>query len=169
MIKNIFLKNQGQILVETMVALSMVVIGLLGLLSLLTYSIGLNKIVSDQYVGSYLAAEGIEIIKNIIDTNIAIGDPYNQGLSSGSYEVDYKSQQPKPLYSSSSLRNLKFDGKRYTYSPNPGSFAEETPFTRKIEISYNGDFHMIVKSTVSWSTKGVSQSLTLEDHFFGWR
>jgi len=164
MIKFFLKKENGQILVETMVALSMVVIGLLGLLSLLTYSIGLNKVISDQYVASYLAAEGIEIIKYLIDSNVANGDPYNSGLSAGGdYEVDVGGQ-----ISPNQNRFIYFDNQQkvYTYSQGP----IQTPFKRKINISYNGENEMIVKSTVNWTTRGgVSQEITVEDHFFNWR
>ena len=167
--------KSGQVLVETMVALSMVVIGLLGLLSLLTYSIGLSKVVSDQYVAAYLAAEGIEVIKNIEDINVANGDPYNLGLTPGSYQVDYNSTAStiKPFDSSAYLQfdvNNPTGVKRYTYSPqgiNPAS----TPFQRKVDISLaSGGYELIVSSTVSWIERGGgSRSITVEDHFFGWR
>jgi len=111
------IKNQkGQILVEVMVALAMVVIGLLGLLNLLSSSIGMNKVIADQYIASYLASEGIEIIKNIVDNNVADptnGEGYARGLNPGTsenpsiYEVDYNSQEVSSL--SGSLRYLWFD------------------------------------------------------------
>jgi Tfp pilus assembly protein PilV len=163
---NFFLKKEtGQILVETMVALSMVVIGLLGLLSLLTYSIGLNKVISDQYVASYLAAEGIEIIKYLIDSNVANGDSYNSGLLTGDYEVDASGQ-----ISPNQNRFIYFDNQQKVYTYSQGTDSIQTPFKRKINISYNGGNEMIVKSTVSWQGRGGSfQEITVEDHFFNWR
>jgi type II secretory pathway pseudopilin PulG len=173
--RNTIREDSGQVLVETMVALSMFVIGLLGLLSLLTYSIGMNKVISDQYVAAYLAAEGIEVVKNIEDTNVANGDPYNLGLDPGSYQVDYNSTAStiKPF---DSTAYLKFDGnnttgaKRYTYSPQ-GFSPMQTPFQRRVDISLaSGGDELIVKSTVSWVSRGgSSQSIAVEDHFFRWR
>ncbi len=167
--------KSGQVLVETMVALSMVVIGLLGLLSLLTSSIGLSKVVSDQYVAAYLAAEGIEVVKNIEDSNVANGDPYNLGLNPGSYQVDYNStiSTIKPFDLSAYLQfdaNNPSGVKRYTYSPQ-GISPTPTPFQRKVDISLaSGGYELIVRSTVSWVGRGgSSQSITVEDHFFGWR
>lgn len=134
----------GQVLVETMVALAMVVIGLLGFLSLLSYSIGLNKVVADQYVASYLASEGIEVIKNIEDNNVArnLVSPtaYNAYLSSnpGYYEVSYDTQPPdvdirEVSESVSSLSRIKFDPTTKIYNYSVG---DTTSFTRQIKITY---------------------------------
>ena len=165
----------GQILVETMVALAMVVIGLLGFLSLLSYSIGLNKVVADQYVASYLASEGIEIIKNIIDTDVAGGsNSFNTTVNQGNCgdngcQVDYNSV----ALLSYDGKTLKFDNetKRYTYSANNYS---DTPFVRKIIVTQNdprdGLNEMTVQSIVRWTTRGGIQNIvTLEDHFYNWR
>lgn len=167
--------DSGQILVETMVALSMVVIGMMGLLSLLTYSIGLNKVVADQYVAAYLAAEGIEAVRNMVDSNIANGDPYNLGLNPGVYGIDYDSTIGTIARFDPSIY-LKFDAnnpsgaKRYTYSPQ-GFSPESTPFQRRVDISSaSGGNELVVKSTVDWVARGGSpKTITVEDHFFGWR
>jgi len=160
-----------------MVALAMVVIGLLGFLSLLSYSIGLNKVVADQYVASYLASEGIEVIKNIEDNNVAQNlvsqEAYNAYLSAGDYEVSYDTQPPdvtlEPVSDVNFLRNLRFDSiaKRYSYDATKDS----TPFTRQIKISYpTSEDEMVVQSIVRWTTRGGIRSVvTLEDHFYNWR
>lgn len=155
----------GQILVESMVALSITVIGLLGLLSLLSNSIGINKVISDQYVAAYLAAEGIEVVKNIIDNNVASGLGFNQGVGYGDYEVEYNSSGLS-LYQQ---RALKFNDALKIYSYQSG---DDTPFFRKITIAQgpNGQDELIVRSTVSWKTRrGVTSEIVTEDHFFNWR
>lgn len=155
----------GQILVESMVALAITVIGLLGLLSLLSNSIGINKVVSDQYVGSYLASEGVEVVKNIIDNNVASGNPFNQGIGYGDYEVGHDSTG-LALYQG---RKLKFDSTSKRYSYQAGA---DTPFIRKITISQgiNGQDELVVHSNVTWKTRGGAQNtVDAEDHFFNWR
>jgi len=155
----------GQILVESMVALAITVIGLLGLLSLLSNSIGINKVISDQYVAAYLAAEGIEVVKNIIDNNVASGNAFNQGVGYGDYEVEYNSSGLS-LYQQ---RTLKFDPTLKIYSYQSG---DSTPFLRKITIAQgpNGQDELTVKSIVLWKTRGgVTSEIVAEDHFFNWR
>ena len=63
------LKSQkGQILIESVVAMSLIVIGLLGILTLLSNSIAFNRNVANKLTATYLA-EGIEVMKSIADEN----------------------------------------------------------------------------------------------------
>jgi Tfp pilus assembly protein PilV len=175
--KRFFIKNKsGQILIETMVALGMVVIGVLGLLSLLSSSIGINKVVSDQYVASYLASEGIEIVKNIIDNNVVENQPFNNGLLNcqppagcrAQYD-DYELSQDNPnepikFYSSDNSSDLY----RYAYQYSTG---DDTSFVRVITVSEGTiEDELVVHSIVNWTTRGGAQSsIDLEDHFYNWR
>lgn len=60
-------KNSGQSLVEMLIAISIISVSLLGILVLINRSIGLNKVTSESYTATYLAAEGIELVKNAFD------------------------------------------------------------------------------------------------------
>ena len=84
-------KNNAQILIEVMVALSVVVSAFAGALSLLGTSVGLTRTIANQYVGTYLAAEGIEIVKNMIDENYFDGASFNANLADDTYQFDWKS------------------------------------------------------------------------------
>ena len=59
--------DKGQMMVEAIIALSLINISLLGVFVLLSNSIGTNREVADKYVAINLASEGIEIVKNIVD------------------------------------------------------------------------------------------------------
>ena len=72
--------SDGQVLVELMVAISVMVIGLLGIFTLLSQSLGLNRVAADQYIAANLAAEGVEVAKNILDHNVIERNPWNEGL-----------------------------------------------------------------------------------------
>lgn len=163
-------QNKGQILIEVMVALAMVVIGMLGLLSLLSNSIGTSKVVSDQYVGSYLAAEGIEIVKHMLDSNAAsINRSFTDGISQFGvpYEVEYSSSQ---LVSNN--RFLRFGSPVASQSRYNYETGEATPFKRSVVLeAVGGNLNEIkVTSTVTWVSRGgATYSIVLEDYFFNWR
>jgi len=177
--KLFYLKDRSaQILVETMVALSMVVIGLLGLLTLVTNSIGINKVVSDQYVATYLAMEGVEIIKYKIDNNIAGGGgAFNSGVSnSGYYKVGIDSNSPdgfiieyvgsNPPELGDNDYKISFDGssKKYWYTS-----GDKTNFVRVVKITNNGE-SISVDSNVNWVSRGNSQmNVHINDIFYNWR
>lgn len=160
---NMFKINKGQLLIESMIGISIAVVGLLGVLTLLSRSISLNRVVSNQFVGNYLAAEGIEITKNIIDSNIIKGNPWNQGFSSGSFEADYNSLS----LGQNQNRRLLFDSINNLYSYQGG---DQTSFVRTISVQLISSEEIKVNSIVEWTTRGGGNfKVDLEDHFFNWR
>src|SRR5688572_13216996 len=76
------MRRDGQTIVEAMVAVSLLVVGFLGMITLINRSIGLNRVVSDNYTATYLAAEGIEVVKNLLDRNFIAGSPWFTGFES---------------------------------------------------------------------------------------
>ena len=56
-------------IVETMIALSVITVGLYALLTLVNQSLAINRFIADDFTATYLASEGIEVVKNLIDYN----------------------------------------------------------------------------------------------------
>lgn len=167
----------GQTLIEAMIAIGLLTIGFLGIVALINRSIGLNRVVSDSYVATYLAAEGIEVTKNLIDANYLQGRPFFTGFSScvtspctrdtgTAWEVaadtDWDAHPPRP----DTDRTLYYDPATQEYSY--ASFGEVTPFVRSIELRASGT-SIQVNSIVRWRTRGGGESMiNLEDHFYNW-
>ncbi|MFA5098771.1 MAG: hypothetical protein WC461_00940 [Candidatus Paceibacterota bacterium] len=154
----------GYLLIESMIGISIAVVGLLGVLALLSHSIGLNRVIGNQLIANYLAAEGIEISKNIIDSNTIQGNPWNQGLDmDGKFEADYSSVNLEP----SQNRKLLFDDISNFYGYTNGS---QSPFTRIISVYPVSPDEVKIDSTVSWTDRGSAKlQVTMEDYFFNWR
>jgi len=161
-----FKANNGQMMVEMMIAMSILIVGVLGMIELLNQSLRLNKIVTSQYIASNLAMEGIEVVKNLIDHNFIAEQPFNQDLANRDYEVDYNlSLTP---YNG---RFLRFDEATGLYGYSMG---EETLYKRKIvieNIANSADEYdqIRVNSIVSWEIRGFNNDINVEDHFFNWR
>lgn len=153
----------GQSLVEAVVAMSLIFFGILGVYSLAARAVSLNRVVADRYVAIYLGSEGIEVVKNIIDSNVLQRRPWNEGVANGDYEVEYKStalhlSQERPLL----------------YDPDAGFYnyttGRETTFRRTIRIDTLGDGEELkVVAQVSWLSRGGNYSIDIEDHFLNWR
>lgn len=156
-----FQENKGQLLIESMIGISIAVVGLLGILGLLSQSTSLNRVVSNQFIGNYLAAEGIEIVKNLIDANIIQHRSWNEGFLSGNFEADYTSLSLEPNQN----RHLLFDSASNFYGYQNGT---PTSFTRTINIELVGSEEIKVNSIVKWTTRGGQFEVNLEDHFFNW-
>jgi Prokaryotic N-terminal methylation motif len=182
------MKKSGQTLLEVMIALFVLTAGFLGILSLLSQSIFISKNISDQATATYLASEGIEVAKNLIDHDVyehlagcgAWGTCFGAG---GYFEFDYTttdcsgvgmkkyanlgSADPNPpdfLYYNPVTHE-------YLYSFGSGGVGGGSPtiFKRGIEVIPNGASEITVQSTVTWSNGlPVEQSVILEDHFYNW-
>ena len=147
-------------------ALGVVVIALIGMLSLLSSSIGVNRVISDQYIAAYLASEGIEVVKNIIDTNIAQGLAYNEGLVGCVTGCMFQYNSVAPVAGPSG--KIKFNSSSGIYSYDSGS---PTGFSRNVVIQFGESAdELVVTSSVSWVSRGsVDRQIDLEDHFYNWR
>ncbi len=156
--------DKGYILIESIIAITVMVVGLLGIFALLSRSLSLNRVVADRFVAAYLAAEGIEIAKNIVDNNILAGKPWNTGLSSGEYEVDYTSDSLE-LATGRRIRLTNSSG-AYGYSE-----AEPTSMVRTITIGNSNDGERLsVESGVSWISRGGGKfAINLQAYLFHWR
>ncbi len=159
-----YFSRRGQVMIEAIVASSVLVVGFLGMFSLLSRSFFLNRVVTDNYRGANLASEGIEIVKNMLDHNaVASILPWNAGFLNGQYEADYGSLALSP-----------YSGQFLLYNPATGLYGyavggSATTFVRKITITFVGQDEMIVDSNVIWSTGAVQSNMTVEDEFFNWR
>jgi hypothetical protein len=167
----------GQSLVEVMVALSVLVVGFLGILTLLSQSLSINEDLSNQVTATYLASEGIELAKNILDHDMyqhLAGQGLGWGTafgSGGDFQLDYTTCDAlltpatackPPIYSGATL---SFDSTDDLYSYNSGS---PTPFTRDIRVKPNGSSEITVDSIVTWDVGGGTQTIVLEDDFYNW-
>ena len=153
-------------MVEAMVALGVITVGLLGMLELLSNSLSLNRVAADQYTGTYIASEGIEIIKNLIDKNVIAGVPWNTGFSNGFYEADYTNVS-LPLAPFGAGRFINVDSTTGSYGYGAGM---TTTYKRSIEIALIGADEIRVNSLVTWSSRGAASfSVNVEDRFFNWR
>lgn len=166
--------NSGQLLLESAIAITVLIVGLLGIFGLLARSFGLNKIITIRYTAAYLAAEGIEIIKNIVDANAVQQISWNQDLSEGFYEVDYNNP-PRYLGAITALKDekkqarfLQFDTKNYLYDYSSTDDSQQTLFQRIVEIrnvfdDKNQLNQIQVNSKVFWKDDLL---IDAEDHFF---
>lgn len=166
-----FRKQRGQLMVELMIAMGLMTVGLLGILAVLSQSLGLNRVAANQYIAAGLAAEGIEVTKNILDANIINDRPWNFGNlgTNDVYQVQFDDTTLKPLTGSP----LSFDEATGIYSYSAG---RATNFRRTItvtNIDTTGDTfsdELKIVSLVTWRDRGgINFEIEIEDRFRNWR
>ena len=166
------MKNtQGFTLIETLVAISILVVAIIAPISLATQSLSSAFYARDQVTAFHLAQEAIEAVRSLRDANI-LKNAYGEQVD---LMGDIPTDQPFiidtrdnviTLCTSGTCPALKSDGNFYAYGTDPYDSAEPgwttTRFTRTVSAAWvNPDNHdeMRVSVTVAWKT-GVFQART---------
>jgi hypothetical protein len=159
-----------------MVAITMLTVGLFGMSSLLSQSLALNRVTTNEVTATYLASEGIEIAKNLIDHDV-YGQSAGAGgwgacfAAGGDFELDYATTDCHSLnrfVGAGDSLDYHADTHLYDYNENGSGGGTVTGFTREIKVQTNGD-EITVNAIVSWSGfNGAPGNINLEDHFYKW-
>ncbi len=168
--KRILGKIRGQLLVEMMIAMSVLMIGLLGVFSVLSQSLALNRIASNQYIASSLAAEGVEVVKNILDKNVIEDNAWNEGFvfpGGRDFGVQYNTETLGGAEQSNANKKLNLNEGTARYGYGAGT---QTNFVRTVNVESVGSNEIKVVSKVEWDDRGGSHfDIEVEDHFLNWR
>jgi len=178
-------KSRGFTLMEVIVALFFISTGIIGSYLLINSTIFATTQAVDKFTAVYLAQEGIELVRNIRDTNWLEPpanppdpDQWHEDLNncSGSCDelvngcmIDYASSQfqdpasPFPAYDGTPLK-IESSSNLYGYAAGTNS-----KFKRKITISNISFESMQICVWVGWEEKGTPNSFTLREDLYNWR
>ncbi|MCX6721981.1 MAG: prepilin-type N-terminal cleavage/methylation domain-containing protein [Candidatus Staskawiczbacteria bacterium] len=173
----IFKKNKGFTIIELIIAIFLLTFGIIGIFNTFSIANTLTADSADRLTAAYLAQEGIEIVRNIRDTNWLNMDntvsgsystPYSwvDGLTSnglnngvpctGGCEADYTSTIMSSSNNGADYLYINNTNGLYTYNQNG---ATKSKFVRKIFITTvtdsDTDSNHIIKVAVqvSWDKK----------------
>lgn len=155
-------------LLETLVAVSVLILALVGPFVIAQQSLKSAYYARDQVTAFYLAQEGVEFVRVIRDNNYLAGTPWLSGIDicvAVPCTVDF----PNFTYATCPISGcppllLSATGKLYNHASGTA-----TPFTREIRLiqGVNPD-SMVVAVTVRWTSAGVSRVFTLKETLFDW-
>ena len=168
--------HKGFSLLELIITILVVSIGILGTYSVVSYTLSAIGLSSSRLTAAYLAQEGIEIVRNIRDTNWLEEDAgvsgvlWNSGLGTGNYEADYRNDGLDTCFSPcnfNSLRVLQIEGGFYRYG---GTAGVNTPFKRKITIDSGPGGSLTVTVSIQWDHKGKRQRpVIVQENLYNWK
>lgn len=160
--------NQGFTMIETLVAITILLVFIAGPLSYASRSLSAANYAKDQITAFYLAGEAIEYIRNMRDNNSLAGNSWLSGLSDcigGSCTIDAPNHTVASCGGACSpLRYYSTTG-FYGYS----SLWAETPFTRTVSIMSVSDHEIEASSTISWSSGLLTRNFTVRERIFDWQ
>ena len=156
-----FSKN-GFTLVELLIAIFIITIGIMGIYLAIPRILSSASLNATQFLASYLAQEGFEIVRNIRDTNWLQGKNWKEGLGNGDYIVQYNDSS---LHSFEDMV-LKIDTNGF-YNYESGM---ESRFKRKITISSEGSDKLNITVEITWPGKGgKTESFIAKNNLYDWK
>lgn len=156
------MKNRGFTLIETIVAIFLLTVGVVGSFSLMQRVTSFASITASQFTATYLAQEGIETIRNIRDSNYLKRQVWDADIGAGSdFRLDYRSQ----VFPDATCGNyLRHNGSFYTCSVDSNS-----KFQRQITVEKPSLGKMVVSVAVTWSERGNEHQVLAQTELYDWR
>lgn len=160
-------------LIETLVAISILLVAIVGPLTLASRGIASAGFAKQQVIATYLAQEAVEYIRNVRDSNKISGSPWNTGLADCigvgvACRIDVPLGSIVPC-SPGVCQNIGHDQNTGRYGYTAG--LPETVFRRTITISVvppNTDEYEVVV-TVTWAGGIVpSKTITVREHILNY-
>lgn len=188
-------KNKGFTIIESLVAISILIIAITGPLAIVAQSLRSSYFSRDQMTAFYLAQEAVEYIRNIRDKNsLQYPNEPDRWLEAQGFQdycindstlsttkkcslvrdaTGYQFQACDP----SGCSPLDYDPDTGMYGFNDGSIQDESPFSRTIYINpvqwnesdteYKKEVVLTVE--IKWNSGGVQNSFKIREHLTNWK
>ena len=151
------MRNKGFTLIEVITAAFIVTIGVLGVYSMTQRIIRSTSYSANQLTATYLAQEGIEIVRNMRDTQIINSGSWT--VPNGNYRADYNDQN---LSAFGGNPLLKSSGDFYNYDS-----GIPTIYSRRINIANTPSF-IQVTVYVNWTERGETHQVEVQENLYDW-
>jgi len=172
-----YLENKGFTLVETLVAITILVIAIVGPLYAVHRAVTASYTARDTLTATALAQEGMEFVRNARDTNYLTGqNNWLHGLST--CMINGPSDHGcGPDMINGSLENCDESGCSplrldTSYRYRQGESGTPTRFTRRVTITTvpSSDIEVVeVVVQVSWTTLRIPYTFTVTEHLYNWQ
>ncbi|MBI3290671.1 type II secretion system protein [Candidatus Falkowbacteria bacterium] len=179
--------KRGQSLLEMVFAIGILLFVVAAVLGLATSNVLGQKESEFQIVANNLAREGIEVVRNIRDSNWLAGDNWDAGLvGAGDAAAVFDS--------ANNVWQIDFNTLDYTLNVSPDgiygdySLGQPSVYSRRLDIisicqtsdgsevvrdndCLGGEIKIGVKitATVSWEERGRQRELNIEDLLYDWK
>lgn len=165
-------------LVEIMVIISIVLVGMLGVLSLLVQNMRAQTINKSRFIAYQMAQEGIEIVRATRDLYAVNGysHAFTEDFPMGGYICSYDNTEFPQLEAyngDARSQNVCLDSNGFynSYHFCQDAAKPDTIFSRVIKLE-NGDDgtnpYLRVVSIINWTEQNKSYNYTLETHLYDW-
>jgi len=181
------MQSKGFTILEVTTAIFILTVGVGAALSLMNQTLSLGSVIKQKLIASYLAQEGIEIVRNIRDTNwlqsrdSGKSSPWDDGLLCAFPPCDWEADYSTVTFldtadfeqCSSPGSNCRDYNETFLNIDTDGFYSYEisdsqTKFKRKIIIEKPSADEIKVIVDVTWEERGRSHSFTVLEYITNW-
>ncbi|MCH8244688.1 prepilin-type N-terminal cleavage/methylation domain-containing protein [Patescibacteria group bacterium] len=167
--------QKGFTLIEVLAASFIIIMGVGGAMALIQQSISFTSNAALQLEASYLAQEGMEIVRNIRDTNLlkihkGVGGNWTDGLidpdGDGTNEcaIGCQSDYAQSFLTAYQDTLLQFSNGFYSHIPS----TTDSIFKRKITVTSLDPDILEVLVEVMWEERGRSHTVKAATKLYNW-
>lgn len=172
-----FLKTKnsaGFTLIETFVAITILLIAIVGPFTLVMKGLAVSKSTKGQIIAMYLAQDGMEYVRNIRDENILTGDDWLDDLGecvgAGVNCLVDTSYYRRVIGCDGECAVLKLNSSSKIYGYDTVVGWADSIFTREINIDeITPNVEVIVTVKMSWPEGPNLRDFTITEHLLNWQ
>lgn len=171
--------QKGFTLIEILAVIFIIAVGVTGVFALVQTTTSSSRLVSYQLTATYLAQEGVELVRSVRDTNwledrytpedVSWDEDLAESLSDEKYQLDYTLLGQKDSgwdpdfldYSESRYLNQNENG--YNYEP-----GDKSRFKRRIKLERSPDI-IVVRVRVEFEFQGETHKVSSQEKLYKWR
>lgn len=155
--------SKGFNIIEVIVATSILAVSLVMIYLVFARTIYFFPYIRSSFEAAYLAQEGLEIVRNVRDSNWVEGREWDHNLTTCSYgcEADYKNND-FTSYEGRFLKRDNYNNNLYNYEE-----GDLSVYQREIIIKENNNI-IVVNVIVRWKIRDDFYEIDVENHLYNW-
>jgi len=164
--KNVQKRNSsGFTLIETLVAITILVVSVSAPLTLAAKGLSSAYFARDQITAFYLAQEAVEIIRNMRDENILSGRGWTSGIPIGTPFIAEALTNTTEVCTGT-CEYLKYNDETGFYNYTSGDASR---YRRTVEVETVDSKEISISVTIDWQSGIFSRSFSIKENILNWQ
>lgn len=175
---------RGFTLIETLIAVSILMTAIVGPLVFTARSLSGSSYVRDQIAAYYLAQEALDVVRSVRDNNSLVSENWdtmikaqcNEGCTVDAFSLDQRLEECSPTNPTSCVvLRTDSDGLRF-YHQGSKSGGTDSIFRRYVTYTNsdltqepNDQSEAVITVTVKWMSGLIPRTLVLKENMFDWK